>query len=335
MQRQVHATVEETRRRSGWSAKRTLAALGISRGTYYRWPKEEAWAREKKEELRPVQPFEALPEERKAVIAYARKHPEIRHRELAWRMVDENVVCLSPSTVYRILREAELMYRQRGRKKRYREDLEKATHPDERWGTDLMYVRVGEAFYYYLAFIDEYSRYIVHWELLTSMDGHSLTVASQAALETLPRNGQGELLVKPEIRSDNGSGYLSKEFHGLLEHHGLVHVKIRPHCPEENGIAERANRTMREALDGEELENRPQAEAAFGRLIGWYNRERLHSSLGFLRPVDYYRGHPTSLHEERRRKLATARHRRRERNLELRQPTLPLEGGPPVANSAS
>ena len=62
-------TVEQTRSRSGWSAKRTLAALGISRGSYYRWLQEEAWAREKKEELRPVQAFEALPEERAAVIA--------------------------------------------------------------------------------------------------------------------------------------------------------------------------------------------------------------------------------------------------------------------------
>lgn len=330
LQRQVHATVEQTRLRSGWSVKRTLAGLGISRGSYYRWLKEEAWAREQKEGLRPVQAFEALPEERAAVIGYARRHPEIRHRELAWRMVDEEVAYLSPSTVYRILREAELMYRLRGRKKRYREEVEKATRPDERWGTDLMYVKVQDVHYYYLAFIDEYSRYIVHWELLSSMDGHSLTLASQAALETLPRNSQGELLVKPEIRSDNGSGYLSKEFHGLLEYHGLVHVKIKPHCPEENGIVERANRTLREALEGtgEELVNRKQAEEALGRLIRWYNGERLHSSLGFLRPVDYYRGNPVVLHEARRQKLAAARHRRRERNLQLRQPTLPMEDGP-------
>jgi len=53
------------------------------------------------------------------------------------------VAFLSSSTVYRILREANLMCRQRGRKKRYREEIEKATRPDERWGTDLMYVTIG------------------------------------------------------------------------------------------------------------------------------------------------------------------------------------------------
>jgi len=310
-----------------------LQVLGIPRGTYYRWLKEAAWAREQKEAIAPVQPFEALPEERAAVLAYAREHPAVRHRELAWRMIDDDVAYLSSSTVYRILREADLMYRQRGRQKRYREEVEKASRPDQRWGTDLMYVKVNEVTYFYLGFIDEYSRYIVHWELLSGMDGHGVSVASQAALETLPRDAGGQLQVKPEIRSDNGSCYISKEFHGVLEYYGLTHIKIKPHCPEENGIMERSNRTIREALAETELENDPaanryQAEEVIARIVQWYNHQRLHSSLGFLRPVDYYRGQPERLHEERRKKLVSARHRRRETNLKLRQPTLPLESGP-------
>jgi hypothetical protein len=46
LQPQVQAIVEQTKARSGWPAKRTLAALGIPRGTYYRWLQEEAWAKE-------------------------------------------------------------------------------------------------------------------------------------------------------------------------------------------------------------------------------------------------------------------------------------------------
>lgn len=329
----MQAVVEQTKNRSGWSARRTLAALGISRGSYYRWLKHEAWARSARDPAPPVQLFEALPEERAAVLAYAREHAAIRHRELAWRMIDADVAYLSSSTVYRILREADLMCRQRGRVKRYREEIEKATRPDQRWGTDLMYIKVQEATYYYLGFIDEYSRYLVYWELLTDMGGESVSQASQAALETLPREADGRLRIKPEIRSDNGSCYISKEFHGVLAHHGLTHVRIKPHCPEENGVMERSNRTLREALDEVGLEsdpaaNRYQAEEAIGRIVAWYNEERLHSSLGFLRPIDYYRGQPEELHEARRRKLVIARHTRREKNLTLRQPTLPLERGP-------
>jgi putative transposase len=153
LQKEVHATVKQTRERSGWPAKKTLAALGISRRTYYRWLKEEKWAKELPEEsVRPVQAYEALPEEKEAVIAYARKHAELRHRELAWRMVDEDIVCLSPSTVYRILKEANLVCPWRRRSKRRREEEEKATRPNEIWATDLMYVQVEKATYYFVNF---------------------------------------------------------------------------------------------------------------------------------------------------------------------------------------
>jgi hypothetical protein len=100
----------------------------IPRRTSYRWLKEEAWARSLPEEpARPVPPVEALPEEKQAVLDYARKHPELRHRELAWRLVDEDVACLSPAPVDRILKEANLVCPWRRRA-----EEEKATRPNQR-----------------------------------------------------------------------------------------------------------------------------------------------------------------------------------------------------------
>jgi putative transposase len=325
--------VEQARRRSGWPAKRTLAALGIPRRSYYRWLKEEAWARAlPAAPVRPVQPYEALAEERRAVLDYARRHPDLRRRELAWRMVDEDVACLSPSTVYRILKEANLVCPWRRRNKRRRAAEEKATRPDQRWVTDLMQVQVGGGVYYFVSFMDEYSRYIVHHEVLLGMDGASVSLAAQAAVETLPRGADGRPLVQPGIQSDNGSGYISREFLAVLAENGLGHHRIKPHCPEENGVIERAYRTLREALDGEELRDLLEAEKVLSRIVRWYNGARLHSALGYLRPVDYYRGDPSARQAERRTKLAQARHRRRERNLELRQRTLPFTEGESVAS---
>jgi hypothetical protein len=149
LQRQVHATVVQAKERSGWPARRTLAALGIARSTYQRWLREEAWAKTLPEEpVKPVQPYEASVEEKQAVLDYARKHVELRHRELAWRMVDEDVVFLSPSTVYRILKTASLVCPWRRRMKRRREEAEKATRPNERWSTDVMQIQVGEGTYF-------------------------------------------------------------------------------------------------------------------------------------------------------------------------------------------
>jgi len=323
LQEQVVKAVDQAKSRSGMPVATSLKHLGVSRATYFRWKQAERWQQAPREPTPPVQAFEALPEEKQAVIDYALKHPEIRHRELAWRMIDEEVAYLSSSTVYRILKGERLMCERPGRKKRYREELEKASRPDEIWATDLMYLTIAGAQYYLVNFIDEYSRYLVHWELLTSMDGHSISIAAQRALETLTMNDQGQVRVQPIIRSDNGSGYICREFGGLLEYHGLTHHRIKPHCPEENGVMERCNRTLREAIEMHELTSRYEAEEAIGRIIAHYNEARLHSALDFQTPATWYHGNPEQVTRARRLKLSQARHRRKQFNLGIRQRTLP------------
>jgi len=313
---------------------RTLQALGISRRSYYRWLKEEAWAQALPvEPVRPVQMYEALPEEKEAVLAYARKHPALRHREMAWRMVDEDVACLSPSTVYRILKDADLVCPWRRRPKRSRSEAEKPTRPNQRWVTDLMEIVIGAGVYYLVCFMDEYARYLVHHEVLTGMDGKTVSLAGQAAIEQLPKGPDGKPIEKPVIQSDNGSGYIAREFLLVLKENGLSQHRIKPHCPEENGTMERANRTLRERLEEEALTDLLQARDVLAKVVRWYNEERLHSALGYLPPVEYYRGDPRACQEARRRKLAEARHRRKEKNLELKQRTIAFTEGEPVSSN--
>jgi putative transposase len=101
---------------------------------------------------------------------------------------------------------------------------------------------------------------------------------------------------------------------------------IKPHCPEENGLIERMHRTLREELDGEALRNLLEAEKVFTRVVRRYNEERLHSALGYLAPADYYRGKPEERYAARRTKLSQARHQRKEKNLEVKERTLPFPG---------
>ena len=307
------------KRWGGPAKSKCLAALGVSRSAYYRWRAGSASPRARG--ASPRQPHALLPEERRAVVQYALEHPNPRHRELAWRMVDDGVAYVSPSTVYRILREEGLIPRwPPGRSKRYRDAAERAQKPDERWQTDIRYVRIAARRYYLVVFLDEYSRTVVHHELMCYLDGETLSLEAQRAIETL-REGSG----RPTIQSDNGSNYISGEFKQVLSQHKLSHVRIRPRCPEENGMVERVHRTFAEAMDDHELRSLEQARDVIAGLVRWYNEERLHSALHYLRPIDYYRGEPDRLLEERRRKLAVARHHRRERNLGLRQSTFAFE----------
>lgn len=62
-----------------------------------------------------------------------------------------------------------------------------------------------------------------------------------------------------------------REFREVLAQNGLSHQRIKPHCPEENGLVERGNRTLREALEEIELTNRQQVEDVLAKIIAWYN----------------------------------------------------------------
>lgn len=262
--------------------------------------------------------YEVLESERRTIVTYALAHPEVRHRELAWNMLDQGVCAVSSSTVYRLLREENLVCRWRPKAKRQGDPRPAPpTKPDQLWQTDIRYTKVQGRNYYLLSFVDAYSRYVVHHELLTTMDGLSVSVGAAAAIETLPKE------VRPTIQSDHGSGFIAKEFAGTLAESGVGHTLIRPHTPTDNGIIERYHRTLGEKLEGHDLADFTQAKAVIAGIIEHYNHRRLHSSLSYLRPVDYYRGDPTTLLAERRRKLQQARELRKQENLKRRQQLIP------------
>ena len=258
LQGEVKNLVQQTKTRSGWPVRRTLAALEISPGSYYRWCQPKAPAISAPSSRTPLgrgSMYEVLKSERRTIVEYALTHPEVRHRELAWNMLDAGVCAVSSSTVYRVLREAQLVCGWKPKPKRQGTGQPPPpTKPDQLWQTDIRYTKVGERNYYLLSFVDAYSRYVVHHELLTTMDGWSVSVAAAAAIETLPSD------VRPTIQSDHGSGFIAKEFATTLAESGVGHTLIRPHTPTDNGIIERYHRTVAEALDAHELTDFTQAK---------------------------------------------------------------------------
>ncbi len=326
LQQEVVALVRQTKRRSGWTVMEALAVLGISRSTYQRWRQASRQHAPAKPRSTPDNLYALLPSEKQAIIDYALSHPRVRHRELAWKMLDDRVCAVSQSSVYRVLREANLVCRWKPRPKIKGTGREsRPTRPDEQWQTDIKYVHGQAGHYYLLSFMDVYSRTIVHHRLLRQMDGRTVSTEAAAALETLDRD------VTPTIQSDHGSGFISREFAETLSSFGVTHKKIRPHTPTDNAEIERYHRTLDERLCDVEGEDFATCTDEIERIIDHYNHERLHSSLSFLRPIDFYRGNPTALLADRRGKLEQARALRKQENLKLRQRLLPWQEAKTVA----
>lgn len=298
-------TVERAREATGWTLHRILSHLGLTKARYREWTKRKESNRLQDLPTRSPLLDGILEEERKAVCDYALKHPKDGYRRLAWQMIDEDVAYLSPSTVYRILSEADLLSKWK-RSTRSGTAPSKPTRPNERWHTDLMYLRIRDNWYFLVTVLDAYSRYVVHWELLTSMHASEVELVIQHALEVTG--------ARPKIVTDNGSQFTAMEFKGLVRRFQLEHIRIRTYHPESNGLVERFHRSTREELDSSDLNNLMQVRRIIGAWVEHYNSKRLHAGIGYLRPVDYYRGDPATLLAEREAKLEKAREKRRSVN---------------------
>lgn len=302
---EVLALVVRTRARTGWTLRRILTRLGLAKSRYHEWARR-AEAALLDDLVRPPRcPWQALPEEVDAVIGYALTHPREGYRRLAWMMVDEDVAYLSPSSVYRILDDADLLYRWK-RSRAGGDRPAEPTRPHQRWHTDLMYLRVGDVWYFLVTVLDAYSRYVVHWDLLTSMTAADVRVVIQDALQ--------QTGAQPEVVTDNGSQFTAQDFRELVRDFALEHIRIRTYHPESQGRIERFHRSTREALDATDLVNLSKARAIIGRWVEHYNTRRLHAALHYLPPAEYYAGDPAARLAERKQKLVAARTRRRELN---------------------
>src|ERR1700677_1375203 len=80
----------------------------------------------------------------------------------------------------------------------------------------------------------EYSRYIVHDKLLLSIDGKSMAIELQAAVEKSQS-------LKPRVVHDRGSEFVNRDVAAVIKAHNLIDIKTKPRHPESNGVVERFN----------------------------------------------------------------------------------------------
>ncbi len=155
--------------------------------------------------------------------------------------------------------------------------------PDVVWSADITYVRLPTRFCYLASIIDDYSRYCVGWALSRFIDTRLTLSALQMALATR----------RPAVglihHSDQGLQYASREYVLRLEEAGALISMSAVGNPYENAKAESFFRTLKmEEVYIKDYRTFEEAEENIAEFIeGLYNQKRLHSSLGYLPPVEF------------------------------------------------
>lgn len=277
--------------------------LGIAPSKYYDWKKRYGRANEHNGSV--PRDFWLEEWEREAIVDYHDRYPLEGYRRLTYMMIDDDVVAVSPSTTYRVLKVADRIGRPRGRPSSKGTGFVQPSRPHEHWHIDVSYLNICGTFYYLCSILDGYSRAIVHWEIREQMKEADVEIIIQRAREKYPGH-------KTRIISDNGPQFIAKDFKTFVRQVGLDHVRTSPYYPQSNGKKERFFQTLKgECIRPRTPLSLEDARRVVANFIRYYNQVRLHSAIGYLTPQAMLEGRADEIHAERDRKLEEARQRRR------------------------
>ena len=281
-----------------------LRWLGLSRGKFASWKSRYGKANEHNAPV--PRDFWLRPWERQAIVEFHARHPLEGYRRLTFMMLDQDVVAVSPSTTYRVLRAEGLLDKNTCKPSKKGTGFIQPGSPHEHWHTDISYINVAGTFFYLCSVLDGYSRLIVHWELRETMTECEVEVILQRAKEKFPT-------ARPRIISDNGPQFIAKDFKEFIRVSGMSHARISPGYPQSNGKIERWHRSLKEeAVRVTPPQSLEEARRVIERFVEHYNRQRLHSALGYVSPQDFLEGRGPSIQAERGKKLSQARQQRQE-----------------------
>lgn len=157
------------------------------------------------------------------------------------------------------------------------------TAPNQAWGADLTYVRLGAGFCYLAVLLDLFSRRIVGWNLAERLEARGALAALEMALSARqPVDGWIH-------HSDRGVQYACREYVRRLKQAGARISMTAVGEPKQNAQAERVIRTLKEEeVDLQDYGSFGEAERGIGRFIeAVYNQKRLHSALGYRPPSEF------------------------------------------------
>jgi len=292
----------------GWAEKTGLAVdrllkwLDLSAGKYYDW--RSRYGQINQHNAKVPRDFWLEEWEKQAILDYQTLYPLEGYRRLTYMMIDADVVAVSPSSVFRVLRQAGRLRRWAHKASKKGTGFQQPLRPHEHWHIDIAHINIHGTFYYLCAVLDGASRYLIDWSLRESMTEAEVEILLQRAKEKFPA-------ARPRIISDNGPQFIAKDFKEFIRISGMTHVRTAPYYPQSNGKLERWNGTIKSECI------RPgiplcleDAIRLIEQYVAIYNEQRLHSAIGYVTPKDMMEGRRQAIHDARDHKLSAARQRR-------------------------
>lgn len=260
------------------------ATLGVSRSGYYAWRQRRAQpcarVQENQALLRQIRETFIATEQRYGSPRLARELGCPGRRNRIARLMHEAGIWARQKSKYRVRTTDS---RHGGPIAPNRLPEVSITGPDQAWGSDATAVLTGQGWLYVVVVLDLFSRRVVGWSMGRHLDARMMTDALQMAINQ--RRPKAGLIV----HSDRGAQYASTEYRQLLLRHGLVASMSRKGNCYDNAFVESFWSSLKyETVYHHKFATREAARAALFEYIEvFYNRRRLHSSLGYMSPINF------------------------------------------------
>ncbi len=294
--------MEQWQDKTGYRLNRFIQWLGIGRSKYYSWVKRQG----RKNEHNAPQPKQhwLTDQEQEAIVSYYGSYRNTGYRRLAYMMLDEDVVAVSPSSVYRVLLKRGLIRLSQATPSKKGQGFNQPKQAHQHWHMDISYLNICSTFYYLCAILDGYSRYIVHWEIRETMTEADVEIILQRAREKFPQ-------ARPRIITDNGPQFIARDFKHFVRLCGMQHVRTSPYYPQSNGKIERWHKTIKQECirPGTPL-SLADARRIVTSFIQQYNHHRLHAAIGYITPADKLHKREAVIFAQRQQKLTLAQQQR-------------------------
>ncbi len=270
--------------RHQYKVKRLCHLFNVSTSGYYAW-RARPVSSHRQYDTQLKRAIKELHQGYRRAYGAARLHHELRNkgytcsRRRVNRLMRELGIKASTTGLYAWRPGSHAFYSSTGNQL---SQLSKPAATGEQWVGDFTYIKTKTGWFYHAIVLDLFSRKVVGWSFSRKRNAELTKSALRMALHRYPPN-PGYL-----FHSDQGIEYAAHEYRNAVEDAGMVRSMSRKGNPLDNAFAESFFHTMKaELIHHKIFENDIEAVAHIVEFTEFYNRERLHSGIGYQSPDNY------------------------------------------------